>query len=157
MKLNEKLNKARINRGYTQLQLAEKVGASQATINKLEGGKIGSPSFELAIKIANALQIDVYELFGDGSIKNPVNSESEKDKLKILVFHSLERYVSNRIFFSSGEYDENTPEHQTKFNEYKKHLEEFKKGMYEMLVNVGFCTHEEIKAFKLHINPNKKK
>jgi DNA-binding XRE family transcriptional regulator len=157
MKLNEKLNKARINRGYTQLQLAEKVGASQATINKLEGGKIGSPSFELAIKIANALQIDVYELFGDGSIKNPVNSESEKDKLKILVFHSLDKYISNQIFFRSTEYDENNPEHQKKFEEYKNHLKEFRKGMYETLVNVGFCTHEDIRAYRAYINPNKKK
>jgi len=157
MELKDKFKQARQKKNLTQKELAELTGLTQATITKIETGLTKKPNIDVAIKISDALKIDIYSLFGDGSIKNPVNSESEKDKLKILVFHSLDKYISNQIFFRSTEYDENNPEHQKKFEEYKNHLKEFRKGMYETLVNVGFCTHEDIRAYRAYINPNKKK
>jgi transcriptional regulator with XRE-family HTH domain len=157
MELKDKIKQARQKKNLTQKELAELTGLTQTTVAKLETGLTKKPNIDVAIKISDALKVDIYYLFGDGSIKNPVNSESEKDKLKILVFHSLDKYISNQIFFRSTEYDENNPEHQKKFEEYKNHLKEFRKGMYETLVNVGFCTHEDIRAYRAYINPNKKK
>lgn len=46
----------------TQLQLAEKVGASRQTIISIEAGKY-SPSLELAFKIAHAFDVAIGEVF----------------------------------------------------------------------------------------------
>ena len=46
----------------TQLELAEKAGASRQTIIALEAGKY-SPSLELAYKIANAFGVTIEEVF----------------------------------------------------------------------------------------------
>ncbi|HPD28243.1 MAG TPA: helix-turn-helix transcriptional regulator [Paludibacteraceae bacterium] len=46
----------------TQLELAEKAGASRQTIMALEAGKY-LPSLELAFKIANAFDVPIGEVF----------------------------------------------------------------------------------------------
>ena len=46
----------------TQLELAEKAGASRQTIMALEAGKY-YPSLELAFKIANAFGVPIGEVF----------------------------------------------------------------------------------------------
>jgi putative transcriptional regulator len=46
----------------TQIELAEKVGASRQTIIALEAGKY-TPSLELAFRIADALGVAVGEVF----------------------------------------------------------------------------------------------
>ena len=46
----------------TQLELAEKAGASRQTIMALEAGKY-YPSLELAFKIANAFGVPINEVF----------------------------------------------------------------------------------------------
>jgi putative transcriptional regulator len=46
----------------TQLQLAEKVGASRQTIISIEAGKY-SPSLELAFRIAEAFNVSISEVF----------------------------------------------------------------------------------------------
>ena len=54
----------------TQVELAEKAGASRQTIMALEAGKY-YPSLELAFKIANAFSVPIGEVF-------ECNSEEEK-------------------------------------------------------------------------------
>lgn len=46
----------------TQLELAEKTGASRSTIIAVEAGKY-TPSLELAFKIANAFNVPINEVF----------------------------------------------------------------------------------------------
>jgi putative transcriptional regulator len=46
----------------TQLELAEKAGASRQTIMALEAGKY-TPSLELAFRIANAFGVSIGEVF----------------------------------------------------------------------------------------------
>jgi len=148
----------RASKGFTQKGLAQIVGTTQTTITNIENGITKYPSVDIALKIANALGEDVYMLFADESIKKFVpNIDTEKDKLKVLVFNALDRFISNQIFFRSTEFDENNPEHHKKFEEYRNYLMEFKTGMYETLVTVGFCTHEDIKSYREYLNPNKKK
>ena len=45
-----------------QEQLAKKMGVSSGTITDLKKGRIKKPSFELACKIADALEISLDEL-----------------------------------------------------------------------------------------------
>jgi DNA-binding XRE family transcriptional regulator len=91
MKTSEKIKSARKRKGLTQKQLAEIVGAATATINKIEADdtkdtSIKNASFNLAVKIAAALECNVFELFGDETLKNePLNvSGNELDHIKSL-------------------------------------------------------------------------
>jgi len=56
------LLRAREDAQLTQEQLAVKAGSSFTTVNRLEGGKITSPSFGTISKLAEALGIDVAAL-----------------------------------------------------------------------------------------------
>lgn len=160
MEMKDKLKNARISKGLTQLQLSEKVGAAQASINKLESGKIKNPSFELAVKIANTLETNVFEIFGNENIKNytPKTNESEKDQLKLLAVYALEKYVDTKIYFRQLEYDEklSPEEHWNIHNEFLIQIESFKKGLLEAFVMVGFCNQEEMSEINEHLKKLKK-
>jgi transcriptional regulator with XRE-family HTH domain len=56
------LLRAREDANLTQEQLAVKAGSSFTTVNRLEGGKITSPSFATIAKLAEALHVDVADL-----------------------------------------------------------------------------------------------
>ena len=63
MKLDNKLKVARITHGdLTQQGLAEKVGCSRQTIHSIESGKF-IPSVELALRLAQVLNVKVEDLF----------------------------------------------------------------------------------------------
>jgi putative transcriptional regulator len=62
MELANRITETRNARGWTQAQLAEKVGVSRKTINTVENG-VFVPSTIVALKIARALECTVEELF----------------------------------------------------------------------------------------------
>ena len=55
--------------GITQAQLAEKIGVTVEFISLMERG-INSPSFDTLEKLANAIGVEVYELFLFERMKN---------------------------------------------------------------------------------------
>lgn len=61
-KLENSLREARVAAGWTQAELAERVGVSRKTINTVENG-IFVPSTVLALKLARALGMSVEGLF----------------------------------------------------------------------------------------------
>lgn len=63
--MNNKLKIARIEKGFTQEQLANKVGATRQTIGLIEKGKY-NPSLQLCIKIAKELGKTLDDLFWEG-------------------------------------------------------------------------------------------
>lgn len=70
---------------FTQEQLAEKIGVSAQNINDIEG-KRRWPREATLVKIADALEIDVYQLFVPINLEEIVienNDENTKIKLKI--------------------------------------------------------------------------
>lgn len=66
------LRKARHKAKLTQEQLADASGLEQATISKLENGRIARPSYDTVTKLANALKVDPARLRFD----LPASSES---------------------------------------------------------------------------------
>lgn len=60
--LRNKLRDARTSVGWTQAELAERVGVSRKTINTVENG-IFVPSTTLALRLAAALEMSVEDLF----------------------------------------------------------------------------------------------
>jgi len=53
---------ARVLRGLTQMQLAEKIGLKEIEISRLETGRV-RPAAELKRRIAAILQKPTYEIF----------------------------------------------------------------------------------------------
>lgn len=60
--LSNSLKDERARLGLTQAELADRVGVSRKTINTVENG-VFTPSATLAIKLAEALQLSVEQLF----------------------------------------------------------------------------------------------
>ncbi len=60
--LNNDLKSRRAAKGWTQVELAERVGVSRKTINTVENG-VFIPSTVLALRLARALNTSVERLF----------------------------------------------------------------------------------------------
>ena len=60
--LVNRLREARAARGWTQADLAERVGVTRKTINTVENG-VFVPSTTLALKLARAMETTVEALF----------------------------------------------------------------------------------------------
>ena len=61
-RLANRIKSERERSGLTQAALAERVGVSRKTINTVENG-VFTPSATLAIKLAEALELKVEQLF----------------------------------------------------------------------------------------------
>ena len=77
--------------GFTQAQLAEKVGVSTHHIAMIEIAR-HYPTLELVERIANTLEIEVYELF-----INPLSPHEELERLYQVVAKNIEQVVSQAI------------------------------------------------------------
>lgn len=60
--LTNRLRILRTERGWTQAELAERVGVTRKTINTVENG-VFVPSTVLALKLARAFQVTVEDVF----------------------------------------------------------------------------------------------
>ncbi len=60
--LRNRLREERDSKGWTQAELAARVGVSRKTINTVEN-RVFTPSATLAIKLAEALGVSVERLF----------------------------------------------------------------------------------------------
>ncbi|WP_371261528.1 helix-turn-helix domain-containing protein [Bacillus sp. MUM 116] len=57
-----KIREKRVEKGWTQFELAEKSGVPQPTISQIESGNRRYPTHENIKKIAKALEINIEEL-----------------------------------------------------------------------------------------------
>jgi putative transcriptional regulator len=60
--LANRLRAAREEKGWTQADLAERIGVSRKTINTIENG-VFTPSTVIALKLARAFKLRVEDLF----------------------------------------------------------------------------------------------
>ena len=77
--------------GLTQAQLAEKVNVSTHHIARIETAK-DYPRLELADRIANVLDIEIYQLFID-----PLSTHEELKRLYHTVAKNIDQVVSEAI------------------------------------------------------------
>jgi transcriptional regulator with XRE-family HTH domain len=61
-KLGERIKTIRVAKGFTQTELANKIGKDHPSINRLEKGKI-NPSYIFLCEVAEGLEIEVKEFF----------------------------------------------------------------------------------------------
>lgn len=89
------LKKYRKLKGLTQIELASKVGLPfQTFISRCELGQKRLP-YSLAVKIANVLDCDVYDLMGDDIFKKGV--EITKKPSKSIIYSQDEEYIKERL------------------------------------------------------------
>jgi XRE family transcriptional regulator, regulator of sulfur utilization len=60
--LGQRLKSLRLLRGYTQEQLAERIEINPKYLSSIERG-VENPTLDLLCRLANGLQVDLYELF----------------------------------------------------------------------------------------------
>jgi transcriptional regulator with XRE-family HTH domain len=77
----ENIKKFRNKRGWNQLFLAEKLDISSNFLSEIETGK-GWVSPLTLVKLANALEIEVFELFAPKIPKNTIQDGFEAEKMK---------------------------------------------------------------------------
>ena len=82
------LKRKRRDCGFSQAKLAEMVNVSTHHIATIETAR-NSPTLDLVERMANALQIEIYELFVD-----PLSPPVEMERLYHTVAKSIERLVS---------------------------------------------------------------
>lgn len=63
MMMGVKIKIKRIQKGFTQDELAKNTGISRYYLSALERGKANNPSIDVMKKIAEALEVSVQELF----------------------------------------------------------------------------------------------
>ena len=64
--LNNRLREVREQRGWTQAELAARIGVSRKTVNTIEN-RVFTPSTLIALKLARALELPVEKLFSISS------------------------------------------------------------------------------------------
>ena len=73
--MKNRLKVLRVERDWTQANLADKLGVTRQTVNAIEKGKF-DPSLPLAFKIARLFELSIEEIFQDAQ-----ESKSEVNKL----------------------------------------------------------------------------
>ena len=63
--MNNRIRLLRAEKGWSQAELADRVGVSRNSINSVENGKF-DPSLPLAFRIARLFERPIEEVFDDG-------------------------------------------------------------------------------------------
>lgn len=79
--LGKKIKELRKQKGYTQEQLAEKLGIDNKHLSKIEKGD-HMPTYKVILKLADALQFNIYEF--NGKENDKIDCSSDKTFLKSL-------------------------------------------------------------------------
>ena len=85
------LNSARINQGYSILELAEKTGISASYISRLETGK-RKPSVKILQKLAITLELDLKELLSLAGLMDKAQN----------AFFDMEEILSSQFVYSNN-------------------------------------------------------
>lgn len=90
MELQENIKKLRKKRGWSQAELAEKVGTHLTHINRLEKGKY-NPSLDILLKLADAFEVSLDVLVHDDNDNlNEIKIEDKSLAQRIQLIDSLE-------------------------------------------------------------------
>jgi transcriptional regulator with XRE-family HTH domain len=100
--IGKKISELRKEKGWSQTDLSKAIGASRDIIGKYERGE-NLPSIEMTLKIAQAFEVTVDFLLGEGVIssfdKDTVNRISGIQQLdhktRSILFNLIDTYIQN--------------------------------------------------------------
>lgn len=75
--LGRTIARHRIAQGLTQAQLSERVGIQPETVSRMETGRTDA-SLKMIARVADALELDLYELFRSLSADTPKGKATER-------------------------------------------------------------------------------
>ncbi len=91
---SENLIKLRKNKGFTQQQVASKLGIDRTTYTKYETG-VSEPGFEMLIRLSQMLNVSLDELFG-GPVNDPLTAAVSDSRTESLSEDELELIAAYR-------------------------------------------------------------
>ena len=91
---SENLIKLRKNKGFTQQQVASKLGIDRTTYTKYETG-VSEPGFEMLIRLSQMLNVSLDELFG-GPVNDPLTAAVSDSRTESLSEYELELIAAYR-------------------------------------------------------------
>lgn len=113
MAIKDRIKEARLNKKYTQEQLATKIGVAKSTVTGYEKGN-SEPSLETICKLINVLDIDANYLWQDEMEFSVQISYAEREILR--KYHGLDDHGREMVDFTL----EKEWERSIKQKEYKK-------------------------------------
>jgi len=88
-----KLKEIRLNRGFTQTEVAKKIGIAQVTYCNYENGN-REPDINTLIKLADLFKVSIDELFG---YKQTTQEEKPISKSKRFIIENLDKLSNQEI------------------------------------------------------------
>lgn len=147
-KIANRISELRKGKGLTQKQMADKLAMTQVGYSKIETGKT-ELTFTRLEKISEILEIDLRSLLFPDEMK-------EADRIKFLGLFALDRFESNQIFLKQFEYNLDDEKERAQFDEEKEILRKFKMGVVGTMINVDFCSEEDIKSYREWLRKTRK-
>lgn len=85
MPLGERIRQLRKEAGWSQAELAEKIGADAGRVNKYEAGRM-APAAESLVRLAEVLNVSIDYLLIDGVPRRPLHSAADAlgDRLAVV-------------------------------------------------------------------------
>lgn len=133
MKIGEKIKKARIEKKFTQRELGEKLGVSQAMIGQYENEK-RKPKLETLKKIATALDVPVALLYDDYVFKDPYEGMTEEERqreqermqkqLELYINHFDDKKIKKQFEILSNNFNSVNEDGQQKIVDYSSDIAE---------------------------------
>ncbi|WP_262432529.1 helix-turn-helix domain-containing protein [Qingrenia yutianensis] len=96
MDINEKIKNRRIELGLTMLEVAKKVGVSEATVSRWESGDIANMRRDKIVLLANALQVPpsfIMDLEEDEP--KPVDLDKELEGVRFALYTETEELTDD--------------------------------------------------------------
>lgn len=91
----QRVKELREKKGFSQTELANKVGVTYQIIGKIENGRIKSPSGKTAYSLAKALETTVNYLYGGEGFSESNNPEQLKNKIPVLDWHETHEWCKS--------------------------------------------------------------
>ena len=88
MSFGESLKRVRLEKGYTQESLANKIGVKKQTISRYENSQ-REPNFFTAIKIANSLEVPIEYLIPQDELEKILDDDDNDEDLDPAIFDLL--------------------------------------------------------------------
>lgn len=88
VKLGNDIKRLRLEKGYTQKQVAKKMGVNSPTVSKWEK-TLRLPSVEMLIKVAQLYDVSLYYLLGIGEAEKQIDFDNMSKEQSELLFNLI--------------------------------------------------------------------
>jgi transcriptional regulator with XRE-family HTH domain len=96
LKLAENIKHSRKKKGWSQAELAEKIGSHLSHVTRMETGKY-NPSVDVLVKLADALEVSVDQLLSENGKAGEVHYEDQTFAERLRLINSFSKKEKEAI------------------------------------------------------------